>query len=1071
MAPVLTPLLKAAAIIALLQTADPVERLMWLAETAPHETLVDEARQHPEQARRAFHDLLRASVAEPSDAAGRLAAAYAEAWTDAFLVRRYNRFRAWSERERRESLAADSLRLAGNRAYMEQGVEPALALWRESLERHEALDDTVGVARSLGNIGAAFYALGDLDGSRTYYEESRQLALETGDFAAAANGLTMLATIDKETGDLPRAAERYLRALEMHQRIGALRSVAADRHNLGLLALSTGDLPAAKREFEAAIEVSRRTGYMDDEADHLSSLADVLMAEGQYAGADRLLKRALQLDEETGNRLGAAGVHHSLGVLALARGDYALGIAQLSTALEIHRSMGHDADVIAVRKDLARARAAAGDIRAAILELQQARRAAESADIGASTVADLALAAGDLDLVLNDFAGARDRFAQAEHLYRSLGNYAGVAAAQHGQAYVHAYQDENDEALSYLRRALDTQEALGRARAAGLTRLLMAEVQVNAGDTVAARTVAAEAIEGMKALGDRIGEAAALAVLGDIEAGAGFARTADSLYGVGLSRLEGLGAPDVEWRLLAGRAELARERGRLALAAEGYRQAIVEIERSVEPGFFYSRAAGYLADKWEVYAALAEVERRVSNDGAAFEISERLRAQRLLSLLDQGWISASTADSALVIREQDLRRRMAALTTRLGLEEEGPRMLRGSGAAELSREDAAVALDRARREYAELVEELREVGLTHEDLVRPTVADWSDVAEHLRHDEVLLEYLIADSAAMVFVVARGEMRVVELDEPRGTLADLVGFTRGVLTPDSDPAGPRLWRAPLERLYQLLIEPVEMTGLLDGVRHLVIAPHGELHYLPFQALIDPGGAFLVERFTVSYTPSASVWVRLVERSSRPSRSVVLALAPRVEELPGTRRELEAVRRAYPDAVTLRGPNATEQALRAAAGPFRVLHLATYGVLNRANPLFSYIELNPAGGHDGRLEVHEVFGLAVDADLVVLSACETGLGAGSRADVPAGDDWVGLTRSFLSAGATNVLATLWRVEDQPTAELIARLYGAVGSGASVGEALARAQREAVRDPATASPFYWAGFVLVGDGRGAL
>jgi len=144
---------------------------------------------------------------------------------------------------------------------------------------------------------------------------------------------------------------------------------------------------------------------------------------------------------------------------------------------------------------------------------------------------------------------------------------------------------------------------------------------------------------------------------------------------------------------------------------------------------------------------------------------------------------------------------------------------------------------------------------------------------------------------------------------------------------------------------------------------------------------------------------------------------------------------------------------------------VLHLATYGVLNKHNPLFSYVDLAPGGGQDGRLEVHEVFGLRLHADLVVLSACQTGLGSGALADVPTGDDWVGLTRAFLHAGAARVVATLWPVEDQATAALMERFYEGLAAGADPARALALAQRALLAAPATAHPFAWAGFEVAG------
>jgi CHAT domain-containing protein len=194
--------------------------------------------------------------------------------------------------------------------------------------------------------------------------------------------------------------------------------------------------------------------------------------------------------------------------------------------------------------------------------------------------------------------------------------------------------------------------------------------------------------------------------------------------------------------------------------------------------------------------------------------------------------------------------------------------------------------------------------------------------------------------------------------------------------------------------------------------------------------------------------------------------MLAFAPRPDALPASRREVAAIARfAGADALVLTGSEASEAAFRREAPTHRVLHLATYGILNKPNPLFSYVELAPGGEDDGRLEVHEVFGLTLAADLVVLSACQTGLGSGALADVPAGDDWVGLSRAFLSAGAAQVVATLWPVEDRASADLMEHFYEHFTAGADAPAALAGAQRVLLVAPATAHPFYWAGFVVVG------
>ncbi len=170
------------------------------------------------------------------------------------------------------------------------------------------------------------------------------------------------------------------------------------------------------------------------------------------------------------------------------------------------------------------------------------------------------------------------------------------------------------------------------------------------------------------------------------------------------------------------------------------------------------------------------------------------------------------------------------------------------------------------------------------------------------------------------------------------------------------------------------------------------------------------------------------------------------------------------RAFGDQVRiLEDDRATETYVRRHASSTDVLHLASRGFVSRWNPLYSYVELRPDSENDGRLEVHEVFGLDLNARLVVLSACETALAAGLLEDVPAGEEWVGLVRAFLYAGASNVLATLWRVEDRATGELMDLFYRELARNRSPGAALAAAQREMLRHPETRDPFYWAAFTL--------
>ena len=171
--------------------------------------------------------------------------------------------------------------------------------------------------------------------------------------------------------------------------------------------------------------------------------------------------------------------------------------------------------------------------------------------------------------------------------------------------------------------------------------------------------------------------------------------------------------------------------------------------------------------------------------------------------------------------------------------------------------------------------------------------------------------------------------------------------------------------------------------------------------------------------------------------------------------------------FPDASRLLiGRRATETSFKRLAGNYDFLHLATHGYLNSYAPLLSALELEPDRENDGRLEVLEILQLRLHARLVTLSACETELGSGYFSEIPAGDEFVGLTRAFLSAGARAVVASLWEVDDRSTYDLMVRFYRDL-RGADDASALAKAQRElVVRGGRFRHPYYWAPFVLVGN-----
>ncbi|HEX9705767.1 MAG TPA: CHAT domain-containing tetratricopeptide repeat protein [Gemmatimonadales bacterium] len=1056
-------------VVGLTQSVAGPDEVRALAVNGSDSALVELVRRRPDDARDALRDLLAAVVRDVSESgraawlavAGRLADAVAVAWQDSFLVRQVARFGSLSPAEQKAKVAADSTRLAGNATLGSAGVSAAMRAWRESLRRFAGLGDTAGMAAALGNVGAGFYLAQEYDSAEAHLERSRALATAVGDYRTTGNALGTLGSVSKDRGDLRRATELYARASELRERIGDARGLASDKNNLGLIAEELGDLAGARRAYEQALAANRGAGRAEPAATNLVNLGNVASLEGDYAEAAARYREALAIYRERRNRPDIAFVLHNLGLLAMRRGDFPAAVAALSEAAGIYRRTGPAADEIAVRSDLATARAAMGDLQGSRTELQRAEGLA-----GAELTAGLALARADLAVQFNQLAEGERHYARAERLARAAGHDESRAAAQQGLGLVLLIRGNHPGAQTALELALQAQERSGDARAAAATRLLIGYTQRQRGDTAVARRNLVQALDTLRALGDAAGEATALGALGDLETQAGLPLTAESLYQRGLSRLGTRPAPGVAWPLHAGLARALQSRGALGDAAGALRAAIVEIERMSAALTVEERRAAFFADKWDPYVELALVERALGHEDAAFEASERLRARQMLDLLARGRVAGSNSDREPTAREQDLRRRIGELTRQLETELAGEPGLRGPSlteAAGATRE----ALARTQEAYGELLVEMREAKPEYAALVRGEVASLGEVRAALAPDEALLEYLVGDSTTVVFVVTADSVATVDLNVSRGVLAGLVDFARGTLASPTEGATRRAWRAPVRRLFQHLVAPVEATSLLVGKRRLLIAPHAELHYLPFAALLRPGtsGELLVERYVIEYLPSASVWLRLRSRPAPPPLTSVLALAPRDSALPGSVAEVAAVGRLYQNrARVLVGAAATERAFRALAPERGIVHLATYGVLNKHNPLFSFVELGAGGGEDGRLEVHEVYGLTLNARLLVLSACQTGVAAGALADVPPGDDWVGLVQAFLFAGVSNVLATLWPVQDLATARLMEGFYRQMAAGRPEPEALALAQRAAARDARTAHPFFWAGFALV-------
>lgn len=333
----------------------------------------------------------------------------------------------------------------------------------------------------------------------------------------------------------------------------------------------------------------------------------------------------------------------------------------------------------------------------------------------------------------------------------------------------------------------------------------------------------------------------------------------------------------------------------------------------------------------------------------------------------------------------------------------------------------------------------------------------TDVRATLQAGEAIVEFHTLDDAVIAWVARPSGITGYRIARSRKALAaDVEAFRQAIFS-----RGPSA-RVLGQKLYTLLLAPLQLAP----DEHLLIVPHDALHYLPFQALRN-GSAYLIETHQMAFAPSASVGVQLARRSSTASARLVAFGNPGTDArlaLPGAEREVQLIGELFAGSTIYTKAGASKRQFRASAAGAGIVHVAAHAEVDVVDPLQSRILFAPDGDDPGFMAAREVYGMNLkNVSLVTLSACESGLGRIAR-----GDEILGFTRSFLSAGASSLLVSLWPVADESTELLMTTLYGELAKGKPAAAAMQNAQLAVLRKAGFSEPYFWAPFDLIGDWR---
>jgi len=887
----------------------------------------------------------------------------------------------------------------------------------------------------------------------------------------------------QQTATAKRAAiEKYQSALPALVAAGDNYRRALTYLSIGSAYFSLNEFRKARRYFEETLTLSINLNDPRLQANVETWMGGTLEILGDVTKALEHQQQALRLARENGPRLAEGNALSNIGKIYNDLADWQKALEYYQQALAVFQSLNLVQNQAITLNNIGIAYGQSGEQQKALDYLQQGLpllRSVKNKNSEAYTLLNI----GRVYRRMGQYDKALEYYGQAQAIQRETGNRAqsGETLDEIGVAY--AAEGQYEKALDYHRQSLEIQRATGNVRREAL-------VLTNLGETY-------NALKQPEKAREQFGAALAIfQTIGDLASAA--------------TAVEGIARADQQ----RGNLSDARVYIEHSLAL---RETVRSRSRSLELRASY-RARFEAAYEFYIDLLMQQHAKRPDQgyDAEALKASERGRARSLLEQLSEARIDIREGvDPALIQRESDAARvlnakaqRLMQLKARRGNDDELAAMNREIGALE--------------DEYQQVQAAIRKSSPQYSALTQPQPLDLKGIQQQLDADTVLLEYALGEERSYVWAVTQNGLQSYVL--PKRADVEAVArevydslVARSVVKSLETPAQRRTriaqadtnFQKAAERLSSLILSPA--SAQLTHKR-LVVVADGALQYVPFAALTLSGDSYrpLVVDHELVSLPSASAFAvqrqNLKDRPVAPKSVAVVAdpvfstndarlkggaqaraatepAATRIIEhlqgtakgqlsiprLPYTRSEADEILAVAPSNSSFKAVDFNASRSVATGGElskYRYVHFATHGYLDTSRSNLSAIVLSlfdeQGRPQDGFLRAHDIYNLKLPAELVVLSACETGLGK----DVT-GEGLEGLTRGFMYAGARRVIVSLWNVNDKATASLMQRLYaGMLRSGKTPAAALRAAQIEMLRTRQWQSPYYWAPFVMQGE-----
>ena len=901
------------------------------------------------------------------------------------------------------------------RARLRENAREALHLGEISVVIARRLHNPEALGRSLRSKANALYMLGENEEALKFHDEALQIFREIKNPEEEAR--TLIPSIQPFIllGKYDQAFAAAEEAKKIFRELGDDKRWAHVEINVGNIYHRQDRFEEGLACYERAYEMLLPFRDAEGLAVALYNMAVCLITLNDFPRALATYQRAREMCVKHGMTLLVTQSDYNIAYLYYLRGEYSRAIEMLRATREECEKNG-DAHVLAL---------CYLDVSEIYLELNLSVEAKEAAHEGflrfqklgmgyeeAKCLAFEAMATSQLGKVL----GALELFGKARAKFVSEKNLVWPWLMDLYQAVVLYDEGRLFEAKRLCAGAAEFFDKSFLPSKAVLCHLLMARLALRGGDLPAAKVESARAIE----------------------------------------RLARLEAPVLHYQAHFLMGQIQQAAGDLGEAYESCQKARGSLETLRSSLRGEELKISFMKNRLEVYESLVELclMRDEGPRGAeeSFSYIEMAKSRSLAEILMRtgpGMRPAEAGQSDLVRRIREMREELNWYYRRIEIEQ-----LR---AEEPSPERIEKLQKEALAHENELLHVLRDLPESEESAAHgPAMKSLEAIRDSLPVDAALVEYFSLKDQFVAAVVTQDGLKIVPLT-PVSRVVKLLRmlhfqmskFKLGAeYTQTFEKSMLGVVQAHLRELHEEIFAPVRAQL---NARHLIIVPHGMLHYLPFHALLDDSG-YLIDSFTISYAPSASVFVHCQEKVMHAAGGSLVMGIPDARA-PLILDEVRAVAKIVPDAELLLGGQANQTALREKGARSRLIHIATHGKFRQDNPMFSGIRLG-----DAYLNLYDLYQLKFDAELVTLSGCATGMNV-----VTSGDELLGLIRGLLYAGAHSLLLTLWDVHDQSAADFMASFYRRFQSGEEKAAALRGAMIE-LRER-YAHPYHWAPFTLIG------